>query len=133
GPSVFPPQPAGAADGTYGAGPWKVSEGEDRYRRGLYTFTKRTNPFAMTTTFDGPSGESCLARREVSNTPLQALTVMNDVMLTDFTKALAKRTAEFKGTTDEKTGYLFRLCLMRSPKADEASLLVKFFETQQKA
>jgi hypothetical protein len=132
GPSVFPPQPPGAADGTYAAGPWKSSEGEDRYRRGLYTFTKRTNPFAMTSTFDGPSGEACLVRREVSNTPLQALTVMNDVMLVDFTKALAKRTFEHAGTTEEKAVSLFRRCLMRKPKADEVSMLVKFYETQQK-
>ena len=131
GPSVFPPQPAGAADGTYGAGPWKPSEGEDRFRRGLYTFTKRTAPFAMTTTFDGPSGESCLARRETSNTPLQSLTMLNDVMLTDFTQALAKRAVEFKGTTDEKVAFLFRSCLVRSPKSEETALLVKFFEVQR--
>lgn len=131
GPSVFPPQPAGAADGTYGAGPWNVSPGEDRYRRGLYTFTKRTNPFAMTTTFDGPSGEACLVRREASNTPLQSLTMLNDVMHADFLKALAKRTIEHKGTTEEQVGYLFRLCLMREPKPDELSLMVKFFEAQR--
>ncbi len=131
GPSVFPPQPAGAADGTYGAGPWKPSEGEDRFRRGLYTFTKRTAPFAMTTTFDGPSGESCLARRETSNTPLQSLTMLNDVMLTDFTQALAKLAVEFKGTTDEKMAFLFRSCLVRSPKLDELAILVKFFEAQR--
>jgi cytochrome c553 len=132
GPSVFPPQPAGAADGTYGAGPWNVSPGEDRYRRGLYTYTKRTAPFAMNTTFDGPSGESCLVRRETSNTPLQSLTMLNDVMHSDFTKALAKRAIEHKGTTEEQVGYLFRACLARSPKSDEVSLLVKFFESQKK-
>ena len=132
GPSVFPPQPAGAADGTYGAGPWNVSPGEDRYRRGLYTFTKRTAPFAMTTTFDGPSGESCLVRREASNTPLQSLTMLNDVMHADFTKALAKRAIEHKGTTEEHVAYLFRICLVRSPKPDESALLVKFFEMQRK-
>lgn len=132
GPSVFPPQPAGAADGTYGAGPWNVSPGEDRYRRGLYTFTKRTAPFAMNTTFDGPSGESCLVRRETSNTPLQSLTMLNDVMHADFTKALAKRTMEYKGSTEEKVGRLFRLCLMRSATVDEVDLLAEFFKAQQK-
>ena len=82
GPSVFPPQPAGVTtEGTYGDSQWKPSEGEDRYRRGLYTFTKRTAPFAMFATFDAPSGEACVARREVSNTPLQALTLLNDVGL----------------------------------------------------
>ena len=63
GPSVFPPQPSGVAtEGTYGPLTWKVSEGADRYRRGLYTFSKRTAPYAMFTTFDAPSGEACLAR-----------------------------------------------------------------------
>jgi cytochrome c553 len=132
GPSVFPPQPAGAADGTYGAGPWNVSPGEDRYRRGLYTFTKRTAPFAMTTTFDGPSGESCLVRRETSNTPLQSLTMLNDVMHADFTKALANRTVEHAADTEAKTQRLFRICLMRAPTGDELQLLTAFFETQRK-
>src|SRR5262249_15914160 len=84
GPSVFPPQPASATpEGTYGKLSWTPSQGEDRYRRGLYTFSKRTAPFAMFTTFDGPSGEACVARRDVSNTPLQALTLLNDVVFTE--------------------------------------------------
>ncbi len=73
GPSVFPPQPPGVTtEGTYGELDWSGSPGRDRFRRGLYTFSKRTAPFAMVGTFDGPSGEVCVARREVSNTPLQS-------------------------------------------------------------
>ena len=125
-----PPQPAGAADGTYGAGPWKPSDGEDRFRRGLYTFAKRTNPFAMIATFDGPSGEACLVRRETSNTPLQSLTMLNDVMLADFTKALSKRALEHEGTDADRTTHLVRLCLMRTPTADELRLLTAFHKTQ---
>ena len=85
GPSVFPPQPPGiTSEGTYGPLAWKVSEGEDRFRaRGLYTFAKRTAPYAMFNTFDGPSGEACVARREVSNTPLQALTLLNDTVFVE--------------------------------------------------
>ena len=66
--------PRASTEVAYGKFEWKPSKGEDRYRRGLYTFTKRTAPFAMFNTFDAPTGEACLARREVSNTPLQALT-----------------------------------------------------------
>ncbi|HUG20659.1 MAG TPA: PSD1 and planctomycete cytochrome C domain-containing protein, partial [Planctomycetaceae bacterium] len=66
GPSVFPPQPPGITEAAYGPLEWKVSEGEDRYRRGLYTFNKRTAPYTMFSTFDAPSGELCLARREPS-------------------------------------------------------------------
>src|SRR5205807_7568053 len=59
GPSVFPPQPAGvSSEGAFGPLPWHVSEGPDRYRRGLYTFSKRTAPYAMFHTFDAPSGEA---------------------------------------------------------------------------
>ena len=91
GPSVFPPQPASVtAEGAYGALGWKPSEGLDRYRRGLYTFSKRTAPFAMFTTFDAPSGEACVARREPSNTPLQALTLLNDAALIECAQALGR-------------------------------------------
>src|SRR5207302_2501808 len=91
GPSVFPPQPSGVtSEGTYGPLQWKVSEGEDRYRRGLYTFSKRTAPYAMFTTFDAPSGEACCPRREVSNTPLQALTLLNDAVFVEAAQALGR-------------------------------------------
>ena len=89
GPSVFPPQPPGVStEGTYGGLAWQPSPGGDRYRRGLYTYTKRTSPFAMATTFDAPSGEVCVARREVSNTPLQALTLLNDPVFQEAAQAL---------------------------------------------
>ena len=101
GPSVFPPQPAGVtAEGAYGALGWKPSEGPDRYRRGLYTFSKRTAPFAMFTTFDAPSGEACVARREVSNTPLQALTLLNDAVFIECAQALGRLAAAREGSAE---------------------------------
>jgi hypothetical protein len=131
GPSVFPPQPPGVTtEGTYGKLDWKVSEGEDRYRRGLYTFAKRTAPYAMLGTFDGPSGEACLARREVTNTPLQALTLLNDAVLLDAAQALARQALLHKGQTENRIELLFRLCLARKPSAEETEKLARFFENQ---
>ncbi len=132
GPSVFPPQPASVTtDGTYGRLDWKVSEGEDRYRRGLYTFAKRTAPYAMSGTFDAPSGEACLARREVTNTALQALTMLNDAVLLEAAQSLAKRTLSHPGKTEDRVAFLFRLCLVRQPTAEEVARLAKFYEAQR--
>src|SRR5207249_10486271 len=116
GPSVFPPQPPGVStEGAYGGLAWKVSPGGDRYRRGLYTFSKRTAPYAMFTTFDAPSGEVCVARREVSNTPLQALTLLNDPAFTEAAQALGRVMAAREGPVVERVDYLFRRCLTRLP------------------
>jgi hypothetical protein len=132
GPSVFPPQPASVTtEGTYGGLPWKVSDGEDRYRRGLYTFAKRTAPYAMGGTFDAPSGEACVARREVTNTALQALTMLNDAVLVEAAQALARRAVEHPGETEDRAAYLFRLCLVRPPSAGELTRLAKFYEAQR--
>jgi len=132
GPSVFPPQPAGVtSEGTYGPLQWKVSEGPDRYRRGLYTFAKRTAPYAMFTTFDAPTGEACVARREVSNTPLQALTLLNDMVFVETAQALGRRAAADQGSAEARATLLFRRVLTRPPTADELPLLVRFYETQK--
>jgi hypothetical protein len=133
GPSVFPPQPAGvSSEGTYGPLAWKVSEGPDRYRRGLYTFSKRTAPYAMATTFDAPSGEACLARREVSNTPLQALTLLNDPVFVEAAQALGRMTATKKASIEERAAHLFRCCLTRPPSDEELASLVAFYHAQQR-
>jgi hypothetical protein len=131
GPSVYPPQPAGVTEVTFGMMKWTPSPGADRYRRGLYTFTKRTAPYAMAATFDGPSGETCVARRDVSNTPLQALTLLNDEVFIEAARALGKMMAARPGSVPEKGEYLFRRCLVRPPDADERALLVRFVETQR--
>jgi hypothetical protein len=132
GPSVFPPQPAGVtSEGTYGPLAWNVSQGEDRYRRALYTFTKRTAPYAMLLTFDAPSGEACVPRREVSNSPLQALTLLNDQVFVEASQALGKQIAAQQGDTAAKATELFRRCLTRPPTEDESQLLQKFYAQQQ--
>jgi hypothetical protein len=132
GPSVFPSQPPGvSSEGAYGALNWKVSTGLDRYRRGLYTFSKRTAPYAMFHTFDAPSGEACVARREVSNTPLQALTLLNDPVFGEVAQALGRQLADQSATAQDRAQNLFRRCLTRPPGEDELELLVKFFENQK--
>jgi hypothetical protein len=131
GPSVYPPQPPGVStEGAYGALEWKVSEGPDRYRRGLYTFAKRTAPYAMTTTFDGPSGETCLARRDRSNTPLQALSLLNDTVFMECAQALGKMATTANGDDASRVELLFRRCLTRSPSVEEKTRLTSFYQAQ---
>ncbi|MEX2173156.1 MAG: PSD1 and planctomycete cytochrome C domain-containing protein [Pirellulaceae bacterium] len=139
GPSVFPPQPASVtSEGAYGKLAWTVSEGADRYRRGLYTFTKRTTPYAMFQTFDGPSGEACVAQREVSNTPLQALTLLNDEVFIEAAQALGRQFAAEAATSDrgpaessdELIADLFRRCLTREPTENERKMLAQYYKAQ---
>jgi hypothetical protein len=128
GPSVFPPQPASVAEGSYGGMTWNVSPGPDRFRRGLYTFSKRTAPFAMLATFDGPSGEECLARRDVTNTPLQALTLLNDSQFVEVARGMAADVlAKSDGQPEMVARDLFRRCLVRPPDKQELSTLVAFY------
>ncbi len=131
GPSVFPPQPPGVTtEGAYGALTWKISEGGDRFRRGLYTFAKRTAPYAMSLTFDGPSGEACLARRDRSNTPLQALTVLNDEVFVQCARVLGQWATRQNGQVAQTARDLFRRCLSRPPTADEEQKLCSFYGAQ---
>lgn len=132
GPGVYPPQPASiTTEGTYGKVEWKTSEGEDRYRRSLYTFTKRTAPFAMSTTFDAPTGEACLARRDVSNSPLQALTLLNDQMFMEAAQAMARKVMAESEQDQERLRRAFRRCLTRPPAEDELVMLTSFLAKQR--
>jgi hypothetical protein len=132
GPSVFPPQPPSVTtEGVYGPIKWTPSTGEDRYRRGMYTFLKRSIPYAMFSTFDGVTGETCLARREVSNTPLQALTMLNDLVVIEAAQKLGGILAAAPGTVEARMTDLFRRCLTRPPTAPEQESLCKFFMRQR--
>lgn len=131
GPGVYPPQPDGVVDIAYGKGTWEASSGDDRHRRSLYTFLKRTAPFAMSTTFDAPSGEACVARRDVSNTPLQALTLLNDVFMVEATQALGSLTAQQAGTDEARLQFMFRRVLCREATNDEATALIAYLESQK--
>ena len=131
GPSVYPPQPPGvSSEGAYGPLEWKTSEGPDRYRRGLYTFAKRTAPYAMAATFDGPSGEVCLARRDRSDTPLQALTSLNDTVFMECARALGQMAAKAPGDDAARVDLMFRRCLVRPPSDQERAALLRFYQAQ---
>jgi hypothetical protein len=131
GPPVKPPQPAGVTESAYGSPKWDVSAGEDRYRRSLYTFQKRTAPFAMFNTFDAPSGEACVAKRDVSNTPLQSLTLLNDIAFVEAAQKLGTLTARQPGDDTRKTVFLFRRALTREPSTTEQSKLISFLNAQR--
>jgi mono/diheme cytochrome c family protein len=119
GPSVFPPQPEGIWDIPYSSEKWIVSTGEDRYRRGLYTFIRRSAAYPSFMTFDATSREFCTVRRVRTNTPLQALTTLNDDAFFEAAKALAARVLREAPAADRVT-YAVRLVVARTPEAEEA-------------
>jgi hypothetical protein len=132
GPSVFPPQPASVTtEGAYGQLAWNTSTGEDRYRRSLYTFTKRTAPFALFNTFDAPSGEACVARREVSDSPLQALSLLNDTVFVEAAQAMGRTLADSNKGDEARAAEAFRRCLVRPPETEELDMLVAFAREQR--
>jgi hypothetical protein len=132
GPSVRPPLPADiAALGYANSVKWKESEGEDRFRRGMYVFFQRTVPYPMLMTFDAPDSNTTCTRRERSNTPLQALTLWNDPVFFDCARALGKRVAGER-TLDAQLKRAFELCLTRPPSRAELSRLRQLYEEQQR-
>ncbi len=117
GPPVFPPIPDGVMDKGQVKRTWKASEGEDRYRRGIYTFVYRATPPPALNVFDAPDGFSTCTRRSRSNTPLQALTLLNDSSFFEFANALEKI------VRDDGLKTAFRRCTSRWPQEEELVLL----------
>lgn len=132
GPPVYPPQPEGATETAYGGASWNPSPPPDRYRRGIYTFMKRTAPYAMFTTFDAPSGEVCLAQREASNTPLQSLTLLNDPVISEASQHFGKLLQQLPGTDEDKLASLYWRVLSREPRPDEVALVSSFLAEQRR-
>ena len=123
GMGVRPPQPESVTLEAFGSHPWDVSDGEDRYRRAVYTFVLRTTPFAQTAVFDAPSPQSPCARRERSNTPLQALTLLNDEVFFEAAQHLATQIAKEPEDDTHRINKLFSICLQRLPGPEEAILV----------
>ncbi|MFZ4986763.1 MAG: DUF1553 domain-containing protein, partial [Blastocatellia bacterium] len=133
GPSVFPVQPEGIWANPYDGSSvkWTTSAGTDIYRRSLYTFLRRTAPYPMMTTFDAPSREFCTVRRVRTNTPLQALNLLNDEALFDMARALAERMrGDQDGGVAARLGYGFRRCLTRAPSTAELARLERLYHEQ---
>jgi len=127
GPSVKPYQPAGLWEelaGGAGEGPYVQAKGADLYRRSLYTYRKRTVPHPALATFDAPSREVCQVRRARTNTPLQALELLNDVTYVEAARRLAGlMLAEGGATPDDRIAYAFRRALARDPSAREREVI----------
>ena len=131
GPSVFPPQPAGAGRVTQIDREWTAAEDEDRYRRGLYTYFWRSAPHPGLMVFDAPDSMAACTRRNRSNTPLQALTLLNDEAHHEFAQGLAQRVLkEASSDNRARIDYAFRLVLARPPKPSEADRLGDFLARQ---
>jgi hypothetical protein len=130
GPSVYPPQPASVTGLAYGNFNWRASPGADRYRRSLYTFRKRTAPFAAYAVFDAPSGENCAARRNRSNTPLQSLTLLNDAMFLEMARALTEQALTSEQAPEARATYMFRALLTRPPRQTELTKILDFQRAQ---
>ncbi|MFK7734889.1 MAG: PSD1 and planctomycete cytochrome C domain-containing protein [Pirellulaceae bacterium] len=130
GPPVHPPLPAGVWKPFQGGDKWRTpAPGKaERYRRSIYTYTKRSIPFPMFAAFDAPSREFCSARRLPSNTPLQALMTLNDQTFIEAAEALAKRMLAHSDSVQEQIAYGVKLATCREPKASELEELSSLYD-----
>ena len=123
GPSVKPYQPEGVWQVIYSGVNWENSEGEDAYRRGLYTYWRRTSPYPSMMSFDSPSREFCVNRRINTNTPLQALITLNDPVYIEAANALGNLTKRNGKTLDQRITNMFERTLLREPTEGEVEIL----------
>jgi len=117
---------------SYGPKVWKESTGPDRYRRALYTFRFRSIPYPALQAFDAPNGDFACVRRSRSNTPLQALTTMNEPVFVECAQALGLQTLTEGGQSDkERLTFAFQRCVARKPTADETAELLDLLKKQK--
>ncbi len=131
GPSVFPPLPSGVTELSYNNNfKWRTSQGESRYRRGMYTFFKRTSPYPTLMSFDCPDSNTTRLKRENSNTPIQALVTLNNAVFLEAAQAMAKRVLnEKQGTDAERLAYALRLSLTRQSEKEEVTHFLQLLNT----
>ncbi|MCA9445179.1 MAG: DUF1553 domain-containing protein, partial [Candidatus Omnitrophica bacterium] len=127
GPSVFPPQPEGIWANSFTIHDtkdnWNTAEGPNRYRRGVYTFLRRTAPYPSLLMFDAPYRDVCTIQRSRTNTPLQALTTLNDPTFIEASGGLARRILNEGGESfEDRIRYGFRLCVARDPSEKEIEI-----------
>jgi mono/diheme cytochrome c family protein len=133
GPPVMPPQPDGLWRSTYNGQKWVNAEGEDRFRRALYTYLKRTTPYPSMTTFDGGRGEICQIRRIRTNTPLQALVTLNDPVFMEAAGKLAAEMLQTGSKSEERITTGLRRALIRPIRPDETGPLVRLQQDAQQS
>jgi hypothetical protein len=127
GPSVFPFQPDGIWAAPYSGDRWVLSDNGNQFRRGLYTFWRRSSPYAAFMAFDAPSREVSCERRPRTNTPLQALATLNDRVFVECSNGLARRMATQPNGDQERVIYGFKLCVSRAPTDSEVKLLTQLY------
>jgi hypothetical protein len=134
GPSVTPPAPAFLFQppASYGPKVWNEDSGPNRYRRAVYTFRFRSVPYPVLQTFDAPNGDFSCVRRLRSNTPLQALATLNEIVFVECARALALRSLDHGVNDKERITYAFRRCVGREPAADELKELTALLHREEK-
>ncbi|MGB2351960.1 MAG: DUF1553 domain-containing protein, partial [Akkermansiaceae bacterium] len=129
GKPVNPPQPDMGVKAAFGGKiDWVNSQGEDKYRRGLYTTWRRSNPYPSMATFDAPNREVCVVRRNPTNTPLQALVTLNDPVFIEAAQAFARRLGKHSTDLEAQLVHAFELALLRSPTEQELDRLKQFHQ-----
>jgi hypothetical protein len=134
GPPVTPPAPdfLFQPPASYGPKVWKEESGPQRYRRAVYTFRFRSVPYPVLQTFDAPNGDFSCVRRLRSDTPLQALTTLNEIIFVECAQSLALHTLDQAASDEDRITYAFRRCLGRKPASDELKELTELLYREEK-
>ena len=129
GPPVKPPQPSSGLSAAFGSSTdWQTSNGDDRYRRGLYTTWRRSNPYPSMSTFDAPNREVCTLRRVRTNTPLQALVTLNDPVYIEAAQAYARELIQQTGSVEQKLEFALSRAVARPVERSEVEVLQRLYE-----